>query len=57
MIPFLVGKKTYIIAAAAILYAVFGVISKNLDVNSAINIILAALGTMGLRSAIATPKA
>jgi hypothetical protein len=52
MLDFLKGKKTYIIAIAAIAYAVLGVISGNMDSQAAIQVILAALGAMGIRNGI-----
>lgn len=48
------GYKTYIVCAVAIAYAVFGVLSGNLDATNAINVVLAALGAAGLRHAIST---
>ena len=49
----LTSKKTYIVCVAAILYAIGGVVSGNLDANTAIQVVLAALGGIGLRIGIA----
>lgn len=47
------GYKTYIVCAVAIVYAITGVMSGHLDMNSAVGVILAALGAAGLRHGIA----
>lgn len=49
---FLSGKKTYIVAGLAILAAVLGYFDGDLDIKGAVEAVFAALGTMGLRSAI-----
>ena len=46
------GYKTYAVALVAIGYAIFGFFSAHLDANTAVEMILAALGAAGLRSAI-----
>lgn len=48
------GTKTYIVCAIAIIYAIAGVYTGNLDVNAAFQVVLAALGAAGLRHAVAT---
>lgn len=48
------GSKTYIVCAVAIIYAVAGLYSGNLDANQAIMVILTALGAAGMRKGIAT---
>ena len=50
----LTGYKTYLVCAAALIYAIAGFYTGNLDVTTAINVVLAALGAAGLRSAVAT---
>jgi len=49
---FLKGKKTYILAGAAILYSVLGVLTHNLDLSEAIRIVLEALGGAAIRHSI-----
>lgn len=51
---FMNGWKTYLVCAVAIIYAVSGILSGNLDGNTAVGIILAALGAAGLRHGITT---
>lgn len=46
------GKKTYFIAAASILYAVLGVATHNLQLQDAIQVVLAALGGAAIRHSI-----
>ena len=46
------GKKTYLVATAAIVYAVSAVIYGAIDPVTAIQIIMNALGIAGLRDAI-----
>lgn len=48
------GSKTYIVCAVAVVYAITGFYSGNLDITSALNVVLAALGAAGLRHAIST---
>lgn len=48
------GYKTYLVCAVAVLYAVFGVLSGNLDMNAAVQIVLTALAAAGLRHGIST---
>ncbi len=48
------GYKTYVVAALGIIYAVAGFLTGHVDGNSAIEVILAALGAAGLRSGINT---
>lgn len=48
------GSKTYIVCAVAVVYAVAGFFSGNLDSVTAFNVILAALGAAGLRHGIST---
>lgn len=47
------GNKTYIVCALAVIYAVSGFFTGHLDANVAIETVLAALGTAGLRHGIA----
>lgn len=54
MIAYLEGKKTYIVAACGVLYAIFGFVTGHLDSNTAIDTIFAALAVMGLRDGITT---
>ena len=51
---FLTGKKTYIVAVCAILYAIFGYVSGNLDANTGVQGVLAALAVCGLRNGLTT---
>lgn len=53
----LTGYKTYIVCAVAIIYAVSGFYTGNLDLNTAFQVVLAALGAAGLRHGISTPTA
>jgi len=46
------GKKTYIVAVLTIIYAVTGAAIGKIDWNTAVGIILAALGMSGLRHGI-----
>jgi len=48
------GYKTYIVCAVAVIYAVAGFYTGNLDLNAAIQVVLAALGAAGLRHGITT---
>lgn len=47
------GYKTYIVCAVAVIYAITGFFSGNLDTNAAIQVGLAALGAAGLRHGLA----
>lgn len=51
---FLYGKKTYIIAIAAIAYAWLGVSLQHIDVQSAIKMTEEALLAMGIRHGLKT---
>lgn len=46
------GYKSYIVMCAAVIYAIYGVYSGALGTNDALEVVLAALGLGGLRSAI-----
>ncbi len=46
------GKKTYIIAIATVCYALGGAVAGYVDIQTAIMLILGALGLGGLRSGI-----
>ena len=46
------GHKTYIVGIAMICYAVGGAIIGELEFNAAIQVVLTALGIMGLRNGI-----
>lgn len=46
------GKKTYLVAIATILYAVTGLFTGNMDSQTAIQMVLAALGMSALRNGI-----
>ena len=48
------GKKTYIIGVAMLMYAIGGFVSRKVDINTAIQTALIALGMMGLRNSIPT---
>lgn len=48
------GYKTYIVCGIAVIYAVTGFISGNLDGNAAVQVILTALAAAGLRHGIST---
>jgi len=48
------GRKTYVTALGAVLFAVLGLVYGYLPTQEAIEIILAALGAAGLRHAIGT---
>ncbi len=50
------GWKTYAVCAVALIYAISGIVSGNLDTATAVNIILAALGGASLRHAVATSQ-
>ncbi len=52
MKEFLSGKKSYIVAAALIIYAVTGVFTGNLSQDAAITLVLNGLGLGALRNAI-----
>jgi len=52
MIDWLKGKKTYLIAIGTIIYAVSGAATGQIDVQTAIQMILAALGGMTMRAGI-----
>ena len=52
MFDWLDGKKTYIVALSTIIYAGVGLWSGTLDANTAVMMILAALGGAGFRSAM-----
>lgn len=52
MIQFLAGKKTYILGILGIVYAASGFLTGNLDSQSALGIVWAALTAMGLRAGI-----
>jgi hypothetical protein len=49
----LTGKKTYIVAAATIAYAVLGYYTGNLDFNRAVEVALNAAGLAALRAGVA----
>lgn len=49
----LAGKKTYLIAAGSLVFAVAGVATGHLDLNAGLQIAVQALAAMGLRDAIA----
>ena len=49
---FLQGKKTYITAVATICYALGGAVAGYVDIQTAIMLILGALGLSGLRSGL-----
>jgi hypothetical protein len=48
------GYKTYIVCAIAIIYAVAGFYTGNLDANAAFQVVLTALGAAGIRHGIST---
>lgn len=48
----LAGKKTYIVAIGAILYAVGAVVTGNMELTEAVNYILAGAGAAAIRNAI-----
>ena len=50
----LTGKKTYIVGVAMLCYAIGGAVSKRVDIPTAIETILIALGMLGLRHGIST---
>lgn len=50
------GKKTYIVIVASICYALGGAVAGFLDWNTAIIVILGALGIGGMRNALPKPK-
>jgi len=53
MIEFFKGKKTYLVAAGMIVYAVLGMQLGQLDQDTTVQLILQALGFTGLRLGIA----
>ena len=52
MFDFIHGKKTYVIALGAIVFALYSVHAGSMDWNTAMQSILAALGGAGLRHSI-----
>lgn len=46
------GYKTYLVAGAAVVWAIYGVVAGLIDGVAATNVILAALGAAGLRNAV-----
>ena len=46
------GKKSYLVAAVAILYAISGFFFGALDANAAVQIVIAALGLSSVRHGI-----
>ncbi|MDE1866133.1 MAG: hypothetical protein KGI08_00280 [Thaumarchaeota archaeon] len=52
MIEFLQGKKSYIIAGLTFIYAIIGVVIGQIDVNTAIQLVLASGAVASLRAAI-----
>lgn len=52
MVSFLAGKKTYIVAAVTIVYAVAGLIIGQVSQEAAIALILGSLAVSGLRNAV-----
>ena len=52
MIKFLDGKKTYIVCAVSIVVALGELYLRQIDSQTTINMILAALGAAGFRSAL-----
>ena len=48
------GKKTYLVSIGAVAYALGGWVSGYLDVNTAIQVIMAALGLGALRNGVTT---
>lgn len=53
LIQFLQGKKTYLLAAAAIVYAIAGFYLGQFDAQTALQMVWAALTTGALRAGIA----
>ncbi|HTM09560.1 MAG TPA: hypothetical protein VL754_14340 [Verrucomicrobiae bacterium] len=53
MFEALAGKKTYIVAAATIAYALLGYYTGNLDFNQAVNAALNGAGLAALRAGVA----
>lgn len=47
------GKKTYLVGICAALYGIFGLLSGNMDANSALAIIVPAVLAMTVRHGIA----
>jgi hypothetical protein len=47
------GKKTYIVAAATIAYALLGYYTGNLDFNRAVEVVLNGAGLAALRAGVA----
>lgn len=54
LIEYLKGKKTYFIVAVSIIYALSALATGHMDVQTAIEMILAALGGASMRNAIGT---
>ena len=54
IINWLKGKKTYFLAALAVIYAIAGFYTGHLDSTTAISTIWAALGAAGLRNGLTT---
>lgn len=50
------GKKTYIVAACIVVYAVTGFITGNLDLNAAFMVVANGLGLATLRHGISTSQ-
>ena len=57
MLEALAGKKTYIVAAATILYAALGYYTGNLDLNQALNAALNGAGLAALRAGVSRKEA
>lgn len=53
LLSFISGKKTYIIGACTILYAVTGYVIGQVEQQTAMEMIFLGLGMMGLRAGIA----
>ena len=51
---FLTGKKTYILGVCGILFAIFGLVTGNLDFKTAAGFIFGSLAAMGLRNGMTT---
>ncbi len=47
------GYKTYLIAAAGVLYAVCGFVTGNVDANTAVQVIVTSLGLAAVRHGVA----
>ncbi len=52
MYNFLKGRKTYVVAALMIVYAAIGMVLGQIDQDSAVRLILEALGLSALRAGI-----